>query len=123
MATANPAKRRSPAGRQPPRRRRLHRIGWLMLALALGALVWWWQPLHDAARTGTSFGARVGCSCHFVGGRPLGDCRKDFEPGMDLVMLSANPAAKSVTATFPLLASQTATYREGSGCVLEPWRD
>jgi hypothetical protein len=29
--------------------------------------------------------------------------------------------ARSVTARFPLLASQTATYREGWGCVLEKW--
>jgi hypothetical protein len=40
---------------------------------------------------------------------------------MELVTLSEEPAAKSVTASFPLLASTTATYREGWGCVLEPW--
>ena len=49
--------------------------------------------------------------------------RKDFEPGMELVTLSEDAAAKTVTARFPLLASQTATYREGPGCQLEPWRD
>ena len=42
---------------------------------------------------------------------------------MELVRLSDDPATKSVTATFPLLASQTATYREGYGCVLEKWED
>jgi hypothetical protein len=123
MATANPAKRRNPSTRRPPRRPWLRRLGWLALALALAALAWWWRPLHDAARTGASFGARVGCSCRFVGGRPLADCRKDFEPGMELVTLSEDPAAKSVTASFPLLARQTATFHEGAGCVLEPWRD
>jgi hypothetical protein len=40
---------------------------------------------------------------------------------MGLVSLSEDPGKKSVTAKFPLLARQTAFYREGEGCVLEPW--
>jgi hypothetical protein len=28
-----------------------------------------------------------------------------------------------VTARFPLLASKTATFRDGQGCVLETWAD
>jgi hypothetical protein len=31
--------------------------------------------------------------------------------------------AKSVTASIPLIASDTASYREGYGCVLDEWRD
>ncbi|WP_296675143.1 hypothetical protein [Novosphingobium sp.] len=113
MATDNPA-----APRRPRRRRQ---IVWLaMLALA-AALAWFWQPLNGYARVGTAYGARVACSCRFEGGRSLGDCRKDFEDGMQLIMLSENSAAKSVTARFPLLASDTATYREGEGCRLKPW--
>ena len=42
---------------------------------------------------------------------------------MDLVMLSEDDKAKTVTASFPLIASQTATFHDGAGCVLEPWRD
>lgn len=38
-----------------------------------------------------------------------------------MVTLAEDSAAKSVTARFPLLARQTASYREGWGCVLEPW--
>lgn len=104
---------------QPPRRGR-----WLALgaAVAIGALAWFWTPLSGYAQTGASYGAHVACSCHYIEGRPLGDCRKDFEPGMGLVMLSANESAKTVTATFPLLARQTATYRPGWGCELQPWR-
>jgi hypothetical protein len=41
---------------------------------------------------------------------------------MSLVRLSEDDRAKSVTASVPLLASETATYREGFGCVLEKWR-
>lgn len=94
----------------------------MLVVLALGvAAAFLWPPLHGYALTGASYGARVACSCRFVGGRSLGDCRKDFEPGMDLITLSEEPATRSVTARFPLVASQTATYREGWGCVLEPW--
>ncbi|MFM5931238.1 MAG: hypothetical protein ACKOPQ_10045 [Novosphingobium sp.] len=116
MATTKP---KSPVALRAPRRR----WPWLLLLAALGVLMWYWTPLIGLARTGASVGARVACSCRFVAGRSLGDCRKDFEPGMGLIMLSEDVAAKSVTARFPLLASQTATFRDGPGCVLEPWDD
>ena len=113
MAKAKPnAARRTP--RKPWR--------WLLL-LAAALLAWFWTPINGYAVTGAAFGARVGCSCHFVGGRSIADCRKDFEPGMALIMLSVDADDKSVTACFPLLASQTATLRDGAGCVLEPWQD
>jgi len=41
---------------------------------------------------------------------------------MGLIGLSEDEASRSVTASFPLLASQTATYREGYGCVLQQWK-
>lgn len=92
------------------------------MALVAGLLVYFWGPLNGYAIAGTSYGARVACSCKFVGGRNLKDCRKDFEPGMELIVLSEDLDAKSVTATFPLLTSQTASFREGQGCRLEPWK-
>jgi len=42
---------------------------------------------------------------------------------MELVSLSDDAEKRSVTATFPLVAQTTATYREGYGCVLEQWED
>lgn len=113
MATANPVSPRNSL------RRNALLLG---LALVAGLAAWFWRPLHAFARTGAAFGARVGCSCRFVGGRSLADCRKDFESGMGLVMLSEDPQVRSVTARFPLMGSETATYREGLGCQLEPWR-
>lgn len=89
--------------------------------IALGAF--FWKPLNGYTKTGAAYGARVGCSCRFVGGRSLGDCKKDFEPGMELITLSEDAQSKSVTARFPLLASETATYRDGPGCQLERWPD
>lgn len=115
MATTKP---KSSFARQPKRR-----WPWIAAAVLLALLVWFWTPINGYAQAGASFGARVTCSCRFVAGRSLDDCRKDFEPGMGLILLSEDPSAKSVTARFPLLASQTATFREGPGCVLEPWND
>jgi hypothetical protein len=42
---------------------------------------------------------------------------------MELVFLSDDEVARSVTAYVPLLASDTARYREGFGCVLDPWEN
>jgi len=42
---------------------------------------------------------------------------------MGLVTLSEDAEARSVTARFPLLSTQTATYRDGPGCQLQPWND
>jgi len=111
MATANPVRSR----------KWVRRAGWLVLACGLAALAWYWRPLRAHALTGAAYGARMGCACRFVAGRPLGDCRDDFEPGMAFVLLDEDATGRSVTARVPLLASQTATYHDGAGCILEPW--
>lgn len=89
----------------------------------MALVAWFWKPLNGYAVAGASYGARMACSCRFVAGRELSGCRKDFEPGMGLVMLSEDREDQSVTARVFPLASQTAYYREGSGCVLETWKD
>ena len=110
MATAIPTPRRS--------RRRWWPVAVVVLLAVL--LAAFWRPIAGYARVGSAYGAHVACSCRYAGGRSLEDCKKDFEPGMELVSLSEDRAAKSVTARFPLVASATATYREGWGCLLEP---
>jgi hypothetical protein len=106
-----------------PRRRR-----WLKVLLSIAIVValllaWFWRPLRANAVTAASYGAHVACSCRYIGGRSLQDCRKDFEPGMGPVTLSEDAEAKSVTARYLLFARQTATFRQGQGCMLEPWQD
>jgi hypothetical protein len=81
------------------------------------------ERIDRYATAAAAVGARTACSCRFVGGRELGDCRKDFEPGMGVVVLSEDAEAKSVTARVPLLSRQTASYRDGEGCTLERWAD
>ena len=77
-------------------RRRMPKVLALCALALLAALAWYWKPLNGYARIGAAYGARVACSCRFEGGRSLGDCRKDFEPGMGAIMLSEDAKAKSV---------------------------
>ncbi len=110
MATAKPGKSRRP------------QIILIVLGLIVLAAGWHFSaPIAGYTGTGTAYMARVACSCRHLGGRDLEDCSKDKLAGMELVTLSEDAEANSVTARFPLLSSHTATFREGYGCVLEPW--
>lgn len=110
------------AKRSSSRKRKVWPRVVLAVVVLVGALAWGYrEPIDGYATLGSAFGARTACSCRYVAGRSLEDCRKDFEPGMEWVFLSDDPASRSVTARVPPLASDTARYREGYGCVLEPW--
>ena len=114
----------SPVETKPSRWRRL----WVVVpVVAIAALGWGAATrgpgMVEQAQAGTDFGARVACSCHFVEGRAIDDCRADFEPGMSMVQLTVEEEARTVTASVPLLASTRATFRKGWGCLLEPWDD
>lgn len=90
----------------------------------LGGLGWFYRtPILGYTGAGTSYSAHVTCSCRYIGGRSLEDCKKDRLGGMELVSLSDDQDTKSVTARYPLLPPATATYRKGYGCVLEKWED
>lgn len=95
----------------------------MILVLAGGAGLGWYYraPMQGYANISAAYSARVACSCRFVAGRSIEDCGKDKLAGMELVTLVEDEEAQSVTARFPLLASETATYREGYGCVLQKW--
>lgn len=94
----------------------------VLAVLALVAAIWFNRaPIRGYADAGASYAARVTCSCRFVSGRSLEDCAKDKLAGMELVSLSDDVEARSVTARFPLVTEHTAVYREGYGCVLEEW--
>lgn len=104
--------------------RRSGRGKWVLLVVAimLAAMAWAYRtPALGYAHAATSYSARVGCSCRFVAGRDMKSCASDRLAGMELVTLVDDEEAKSVTARFPLLSSDTAIYRKGYGCVLESW--
>jgi len=127
-ATAEPAAP-SPAGDAAPERpapRRPSRwsgcLPWaiLLLVLLLGLLIWKFPDFNAQAEVGSAYAARVGCSCRYVQGRSLESCQTDFEPGMDMVSISEDPATKTITGSVPLLASRSAHYAGASGCLLDP---
>ena len=95
----------------------------LLAVVAVAALAWWrlGGGLRDDATAGTAYLARVACSCRYVAGRSLEDCEKDRLAGMEMIGLSEEPQFRSVTASAPGIASATASYREGYGCLLEEW--
>lgn len=102
-------------------RRRTIGVAAAIAALILAALLaWHWPALVGRARLGAAYGARVACSCRYVEGRPMGSCQSDKEPGMAIVTLADEPDAKAVKASVPLLATRTARFRPGWGCLLDP---
>jgi|TARA_R100001244_G_scaffold132319_2_gene108100 hypothetical protein len=93
-------------------------IGAFFLLILIGLLAYNHTFIKGQLDVGTAYGARLACSCHYIGGRDIGDCEKDFEPGMEFVGLSVDAERKRVTASVPMIASATAEFREGWGCQL-----
>ncbi|KTE01227.1 hypothetical protein ATE68_18745 [Sphingopyxis sp. H038] len=91
----------------------------LSVLLAIFA-IWKFPSVKAQAELGSAYAARVGCSCRYVQGRSLESCQSDFEPGMEMVSLSEDPATRTVTGSVPLLASRSARYAGASGCLLRP---
>lgn len=118
MATAKPIPTAAPARRPVWRRVAVAVLGLLVLALALG-----WPPLHQRARRVAATAAREVCACRHISGRALGDCRKDLGPGQATLWLSEDASGRAVTARVLPVASETATYLDGAGCQLGPWRE
>ena len=88
-----------------------------VLALLLLWLVFSFAGIKAQAQLGVSYASHIACSCRYIEGRPLDACTKDFEPGMEMVSLTDNPAKKRVTASVPLLASAVAERRGEFGCL------
>lgn len=92
----------------------------LIAVLILGTLAWNWTSLRARAQLGAAYGARIGCSCRYVEGRAMGSCAADKEPGMALVRLTDIPESRAVEGHVPLLATRTARFKPGWGCLLDP---
>ncbi|GAO39945.1 hypothetical protein SCH01S_40_00420 [Sphingomonas changbaiensis NBRC 104936] len=94
----------------------------LILAALLLAAALYARAMRPQLELGTGYAARVACACRYIGNRPLQQCYKDFEPGMEMIRLSENAADKSVTASVPLLAHRTARFDPLLGCQPEPFK-
>lgn len=94
----------------------------LLVVVVIGVAAWAnRETISGVGNAGTAYAARIACSCRFVAGRSLESCEDDLVSGMEMVALSDDVEARSVTATLPLIQSTTATHRVGYGCVLEEW--
>ncbi|WP_404479433.1 hypothetical protein [Novosphingobium sp. BL-52-GroH] len=112
--------------RQPSRWKRNLTV--LALLAIAGWLAWAWQGLREEALVGAAYGARVGCVCRFVSQRPLKACEGDLKiAGLSgiaaRVSLSEDTERQAITGSVPLLARQSADFREDRGCQLKPWQD
>lgn len=92
----------------------------ILAVLLAGFLVWKFPSFKAQAELGSAYAARIGCSCRYVQGRSLESCQGDFEPGMEMVSVSEEPATKTITGSVPLLASRSARFAGASGCLLNP---
>ncbi|WP_257539942.1 hypothetical protein [Sphingobium sp. CFD-1] len=103
------------------RRKWIYGLGGL-IAVLLALLAWNWRSLNARAALGAAYGARVACSCRYVERRDMPSCQGDKEPGTGMVALTDHPDARAVSASVPLIATRTARYRPGWGCLLDPVR-
>jgi len=95
-------------------------IGAIIVAVAgLGLFALRASPIGQQAELAVGYGARTACACRYLGLRSLASCRTDFEPGMEMVRLSEDPARKRITATVPLIAERSARFEPDYGCTLE----
>lgn len=87
-----------------------------LVTLGLGGAFAYAQSQKPLLELGVGYGARVACGCRFIGNRSLADCKKDFEPGMEPILLSEDISSKTITAWVPLIASRSVTYDPVLGC-------
>jgi hypothetical protein len=92
----------------------------ILLLILLVAAVVYAMRMKPTVELGVGYGAHVICSCRYIGGRDMQSCYNDYEPGMEMISMSEDEENKRITASVPLLASRSAQFREGLGCILEP---
>lgn len=114
-----------PPSPPPPRRPWLKRWRLWVPVLLLSALAGGWLGLRYSttgrqAQLATGYIAHVVCSCRFVGGRDMASCETDREPGTEVVQVREDSAARSITASVPLLSRRTARFDPEYGCALDP---
>lgn len=89
-------------------------------AIMLLAALWTaynYKDLKGNAAVGTAYAAHIACSCRYIEGRSLEDCKKDFEPGMEMIAVSDDPEKQRVTASVTFLAKSVAEKRGSFGCL------
>lgn len=94
--------------------------GAVLLALLIGGWLYI-RSLSPQLDLGVGYAARVACGCRYIEGRPLSQCRDDFEAGMAPIRLSDHVASRAVTAYVPFVTRRTARFDPVLGCQPEPF--
>lgn len=92
--------------------------GLLGLAIIVG-YVRWFVPTQQAVEIGAGMLSKQVCSCLFVAGRSVEDCRADQYESMDRIKLEVLQDPPAVRAFVPLLGERIAVWRDGFGCTLQ----
>lgn len=101
------------------------RIAWIAAALVGAAALGAWlyvRSMTPKLELGVGYAARVACGCRYLGNRPLAQCYKDFEPGMEPISLREDAANRAITAYVPLVTSRTVRFDRVLGCQPEPFK-
>lgn len=101
--------------------RTVKRVALALLTGALALIIWKWIDWRAQARAGSAYAARIVCSCRYVQGRPLDSCRQDVAIDAGAVSLTDQPEEKRVTGSVPLMASASARWKPGYGCLMESY--
>ena len=105
------------------------RRGWrggalvVLAMVVLAAAAWNWSWFSARAVADAAYAARIACSCRYIAGRTLEDCGDGLGRAVGRVSLSEDAVEARITARAALFFRQSAQFREGPGCVLEPWKD
>lgn len=118
MATA---KRAEMQHRQPVRWGR--NLTLLVLVVAMALTAWFWTRMRVTAQARASYAAQTGCLCRYTAARSLASCQGDASVKQSWVGLHEDASAHSLTASVPLLATQTARWSPEGGCVLDAWTE
>jgi hypothetical protein len=95
-------------------------IIWAIAAICLIAVAWFaynYRGIKGQAELAAAYGAHITCSCRYIAGRELDNCKRDFEPGMDMLTVTDDPETKRITASIPFLAKAIAERRGAYGCI------
>jgi hypothetical protein len=90
----------------------------IAVALTVGYAQWFVPTRQDVA-VGNAMLAKQICSCIFVAGRSLKDCRADQFESMDPIQVEVRAKPPGVRAFVPLFGERSASWSESFGCTLE----
>lgn len=92
-------------------------IGGAVGVALLGAGAFAAREPAQLAYLGTAYAAKVTCSCLFVSGRNLDNCKTDYDPNV-AGLFAWEVGKEDVTVRALGVFSSHARYEEGFGCTL-----